>query len=115
MTTPTRDRILAAIGSFRPVAVEIPALGGTVHVRPLSLAGMARFQAAKDEGRAPAIMILDCLCDEHGRRLLTDADEAALADLPSAVAQTLVEAITAASALTAEATEDAAGKSPATH
>lgn len=39
----TRDRVLAAIQAFRPRAVEVPELGGTIYLRPLTVAGFARL------------------------------------------------------------------------
>lgn len=38
----TRDRVLAAIQAFRPRAVDVPELGGTIYLRPLTVAGFAR-------------------------------------------------------------------------
>ena len=114
--TITKDRILAAIAAVQPVAVEVPELGGTVYVRPLTLAGMSRFHAAvvQDATRGPAILIADCLCDASGTRLFTAADENHLADLPSRIAQRLVDAITSASGMDTAAAEGAAGNLPAT-
>jgi hypothetical protein len=106
-----RDSILAATTHFHPTAVEIPELGETVHVRPLTLGGLSRFQAAlaKDPTRGPVVMLVDCLCDATGARLFTSADEAQLSELPSAVAQRLVEIISESSALTPKTAEANSG------
>lgn len=108
-----RETILAATSQFQVRAIELPELGIAAFVRPLSLAGLSRFQAtlAKDPARGPLIMLIDCLCDDTGKRLFTAADEAALAELPSAVAQKLVETISEASALTPTVVASAPGNS----
>ena len=56
-----KDRILAALQLFRPQPLDVPELGGTVYVRPLTVAGMARVhrhvadaRAAADKARAAA-------------------------------------------------------------
>lgn len=89
-----RDRILAATAAFKPVSVECPEVGCTLWVRPMSLAGVARVQAAGDDTTKIAVaMIVDCACDENGARLFTMADEAAILDLPSAVTNRLMDAV----------------------
>lgn len=45
----TRERILSALAKFGPRQVELPALGETVYVRPLTVAGMARIHGVSAE------------------------------------------------------------------
>ncbi len=96
-----REKILASTKDFRPQAIEVSELGGTVYIRPLTLAGLSKFQQilAKEPLRGPAVMILDCLCDETGTRLFSSDDEAAILEMPSAIAQKLIEAISKSSGL----------------
>jgi hypothetical protein len=90
-----RDRILSATAQFKPVAVECPEIGCTVWVRPMSLGCVARVQAAGgDTLKTSVAMLTDCVCDENGVRVFTVADEAAILDLPSAVTNRLMGAVT---------------------
>lgn len=106
-----REKILAAAGKFQPVAVECGHLGGTVYVRPMTLGGMQRFLAAVEgeKHRTSVLMLTECLCEADGKRLFTKEDEPALLDLPSNVANELVEAISRASGLEPKAEAMAAG------
>lgn len=96
-----RDRVLASTTSFKPVAVEAPELGGTVWVRPLTIAGVSRFQAIaqKEPARVPVTLLIECMCDEMGARLFTAADEAAVGEIPSESARRIAEVITSISKL----------------
>lgn len=95
MSAATRDSILAATKALRPVAVEVADLGGLVHVRRLSVGGMARYLdlTRRDPARAPLAMLSDALCDADGKRLFTPDDEPALADLPAETVQAILEKI----------------------
>lgn len=106
-----RDQILAATTQLKPRAVQVPELGGTVYVRPLSLGGVGRFRALveKDQARAPIALLVEGLCDETGKRLFTMEDEAVLSDLPGAAANRLLEEINEISGLGAKAAESASG------
>lgn len=96
-----RDRILSATTAFKPVAVEVPEMGGTVYVRPLTLAASARFQAlmSKEPARGPVTLLIECLCDEAGNRLFKSEDEALLGEIPPSVAGVLGDVIIKASKL----------------
>jgi hypothetical protein len=107
-----RDRVLQATASFRPKAIEIPELGGLVYVRPMTVGGVSKLVGLQkeDPGRASALMIIDGLCDEHGVRILTAADEQMVSEWPSHVGNKLIEAMNQASGLNdATAVGDAAG------
>jgi hypothetical protein len=106
-----REQVLAALSKFQPKAVEMPALGGTIYVRPLTVAGMARVHAmqTKAPDRVPALMLIDCLCDESGKRIFTDEDEQQVADLPGTIADQLLTVIGEMSDLSAKGTQGAAG------
>ena len=116
----TRATVLAAIARFRPVPVQVPALGGTVYVRPLSVAGMAKVHAATitdpttgksrmDPERGPALMVIDCVVDSDGGRIFTEAQERLVADLPGNAIAPLLAAIERVSDLGAAASDAAAG------
>jgi hypothetical protein len=107
-----KSKILAACATFRPIPVEVPELGGTVYIRPLSLGGMSAAQAtmSKEPERFALLLIIDCVCDETGKRQFNKADEALiLSEFPSGAAQTLVAKITEISALGPKASENAPG------
>ncbi len=105
-----RDVIMAAANAFKPTVVDVPELGGKVFVRPLTLAGLSRVQAArsKDPLLGNLIALIDCLCDENGTRLFSAADEETLAQLPVSLANKLFEITTDVSALSPK-TESAPG------
>jgi hypothetical protein len=112
MSGDVKSRILAAIAGFKPKAIEIPELGGTVYVRPLSLAGMSLVQSlpANAIGDRLSAMIADCLCDENGKRLFA-GDEAGIAnDLPGDVARRIIDAINAQSSASDKDVGIAAGE-----
>jgi hypothetical protein len=109
MSTIGRDQILAAARNLIPQALEVPALGGTVHIRPLTLAGMARF-SGKTGIDAASAMLIECLCDDNGGRLFSAEDVEAIGGLPRAVAEPIIAAINAASGIDAKTVETAEGK-----
>lgn len=70
MTT-TRDRVLAAIQAFRPRPVDVPELGGTIYLRPLTVAGFARMhrtRALAEEAVAAAKKALESAPDDQSRK-----------------------------------------------
>lgn len=105
-----RDRILAFAATPKAKAIEVPALGGTVHIRPMSVAGMARINAEKDQSQRAVIMLADCLCDENGVRLFTQQDEAALLGLPGLAVTKLMQELQGISGLGDGDQEAAAGE-----
>jgi hypothetical protein len=126
----TKARILAALAQFAAKAIEVPEMGGTVYVRPLTVAGMARIHAvmsdanqgikgsdaesAKDatmraRERTSSIMLMDCIVDETGARIFADSDEALVAAMPGKVAEVLLSAIESIGGLTNESPGVAAG------
>ena len=129
----TKARILAALAQFQAKAVEVPEMGGTVYVRPLTVAGMARIhavmsdahellKASAGEGSEPAkagiisarertssIMLMDCVVDESGARIFEDADEAIVAAMPGRIAEVLLTAIEDIGGLTKDAPGIASG------
>lgn len=141
----TRARVLAALGKLQRKPVEVAELGGTVWVRPLTVAGMGRIHAlmaepterqraasaalAKDptnadlmqaqaeaitglevaKQRTSAVMLMDCVVDEEGGRIFSDADESAAAAMPFSVAERLLSAIEAKGDLTDDAPGELAG------
>ncbi len=107
----SRDKILEAANSFKPVPIDIPELGCTFYVRPITIAGLSRFQAAcaKDPIRGSAMMMIECICEESGERVFKAEDEAQLNEIPSTIAQRLVEKISEISAITPKAADTIPG------
>lgn len=129
----TKARILAALAQFTAKPVEVPEMGGTVYVRPLTVAGMARIhavmsdahqllkssdgeasEAAKDSvlrarERTSSIMLMDCVVDETGARIFADSDEALVSAMPGTVAEVLLSAIEGIGGMTKDAPGIAAG------
>ena len=68
--------------SSRPTVVgevEVPALGGKVHLAKLSAGGKDRVTSAllnlgKKNGHYRARLVLETACDEHGNKLFTEED-----------------------------------------
>ena len=106
-----REQILAALAKFQPKAIEIPELGGTVFLRPLTVAGMARVHAiqGKSPERMPSAMLIDCVLDEDGKQVFSAADEDQVNNLPGHVAGVLLKAIEDMSEMSADGTKDASG------
>lgn len=114
-----RDQVLAALAKFQPKAVDVPALGGTIYVRPLTVVGMARVHAAQAKGadgspavspeRAPTLMMIDCIVDESGEPIFSPSDEASVSSLPGNIASQLLEAIEEVSDLNSNGTKTATG------
>ncbi len=93
----TREGLLASLKAFRPEALDVPELGETVFLRPLSLAGMSKLGSAKDEkdgSKVAVAVIIECVCDESGARLFTEADRESILQMPSGAATRIVEAVT---------------------
>lgn len=81
-----RQAFLAGAATFRQEQITLEGLG-TVNVRELSAADtkeLARRETAKDadEVATMAWVVVQTLCDDEGRPLLTDADLAAVAAMP---------------------------------
>lgn len=103
---------MEAAAVAKPVPVEVPAWGGTLHVRRLSVADMEEASSAerpKDKrnlSRAAARV----LCDEAGQRLFDPSNEAdidLIARQPWAVLQQILDASDKANGLDAGAVEQA--------
>lgn len=86
----TREDILRSVGhAVEPV--EVPEWGGTVYLRTLTAGELLALNAtAHEDASTPsppmiARLLVACLCDESGKRLLTDADAAALESKPAPI------------------------------
>lgn len=83
-----REDFRAKINS-RPTIVgevEVPAMGGKVHIAKLSAGGKDRVTSAmlnlgKKDGQYRARLVLETACDENGVKLFTEDDLAWLAGL----------------------------------
>lgn len=68
--------------------VEVPALGGKVHLAKLSAGGKDRVTSAmlnlgKKDGQYRARLVLETACDEQGNKIFTEEDLSWLAGLDS--------------------------------
>jgi hypothetical protein len=77
--TLTREQILASRRDRKPVLLEVPEWGGDVYVRVMSAADQAELSEGVKPAELPIRVILHCLVDEAGERILTDEDAEALA------------------------------------
>lgn len=104
----TRDQILASKGNTKPVRLEVPEWGAEpVYIRVLS----AKDQMELSEGVKPAEMpvrvILHCLVDEHGKRILGDDDFDLLSDFPFPVVMRVFAAVAKLNGLSTKELEEA--------
>ena len=95
-----RAALLAAMEAAalaKPVPVNVPAWGGTIYVRRLSVADVEDASGAyradkRNLSRAAARVV----CDEHGQRIFNPADEGdinLIAGQPWSVLQQVLDAI----------------------
>ena len=94
MSAATKASILAARAALAPVPLEVPELGGTVHVARLTARQAdqyAREVKAAGEDLTRAAILSNALVTEAGERLFGPADVPALADLPNAAAEPVVD------------------------
>ena len=72
-----REELLAALegATPKPRAVDVPALGGTVYVRALSLAEAEDLGTSPDAKRQIARGLAAVIVDEDGNRLFDPNDE----------------------------------------
>lgn len=78
--TLTREQILASRKDRKPVRLEVPEWGGDVFVRVLSARDQMDLADGKSDRDMPVLVLLHCLVNEEGERLLGDADFDALAE-----------------------------------
>jgi hypothetical protein len=110
----TRESFLNNGVHFKRESVDVPELGGQVHVRQISalerdqfeksIAGRGRGDVA-DNMRARLVIL--CAVDAAGTRLFRDEDADALGGLPVSVIEPIVEAAMRLNAMTPTAVEDA--------
>lgn len=104
----TRAQILSA--PTRPVeAIECPELGGTVHLRQLSGAEVARVYAGeRDPQSITQDLVALSLCDEQGARLMELGDGATLYEAhPAQALEPIIGAALRINRLTKEAAAEA--------
>lgn len=105
----SRDELLA-VRPASPGTVDVPAWGGTVALRHLTLAELLDWQAASAAGSNGTLrLVLLAVADASGARLFRDGDEGWLAQQPGMVVTAVAAAAIAHNGLNAAATEAAAG------
>lgn len=101
---------MAAAAAPRPRVVSVPAWGGDVHVRSLTVAEVEDQAIEKDDKHRLARAAARVVCDAEGNRLFdpkSDDDIALISQQPWAVLSTVLDAAEKANGLTAEAVEQA--------
>jgi len=89
----TREALLAAKDLCPKETVSIPELGGDVVIQGLTAKELVTFQRkadGKEENFAFRLLVL-CLKDENGQRILNDEDAPTVEQWPGAIVQRLVE------------------------
>jgi hypothetical protein len=78
----TREQILAARHreDRKPVKVEVPEWGGDVYLRVMTVADQVALSEDVKPAEMPVQVLLHCLVDETGTRLLEEEDAEALAE-----------------------------------
>ncbi len=78
----TRDKIFAKPPEFRRERVEVPQWGGHVYVQQISAKDFEAWQdwiAKQENAKCPqshrAALIVDCVCDEHGKPIFTERSD----------------------------------------
>lgn len=122
MSLLSRDEILEA-ADITTEDVDVPEWGGTVRVMALSGWERDKFEAALVSGRGRnrsvkldnvrAKMVATSIVDEHGERMFSDADVAALGRKSAAALQRVFEVAQRLSGLSDEDAEELAGNSEA--
>lgn len=92
----TLTKELFAAFTDTPTAVEVPEWNATVYLKPMSgldrltwLKGIAEHE---DDGQLNMHhLLVRCLCDEHGNRLLSDEDVAIVGSKSATVLQRLCD------------------------
>lgn len=78
----SREQILASRANRKPVLLEVPEWGAEpVYVRVLSAKDQAELAEGTQASEMPVRVILHCIVDENGERILSDEDFDALADM----------------------------------
>lgn len=95
--TLTRDEILSKRAALPRSAVDVPELGGAVLIRALTLRQMGEIQAFQkrdpDPQRLNAKLLIMSVINEDDSSVFTDADKAAIEELPFGAVNAVVDAI----------------------
>jgi hypothetical protein len=75
----TREQILASRKDRKPTRIDVPEWGGEVYIRVLSAQDQMQMSEGTKPQDMPITVILHCLVDENGERILQDDDFDALA------------------------------------
>lgn len=89
-----KDKFMDAAKAFSPRAVRIGDLSCTIRPMTLSVMGKVRErQLANDEIGIARETIKGCLCDDEGKQMFADDDDAIINEWPAEFVQTLLDAI----------------------
>lgn len=119
----TKDDILARGAKLAMELVEVPELGGAVHVREMTGAERDSWEAETIDmsGRSPrmrlenarARLLVRTICDADGNRLFSDADIDVVGALSAAALDRLFTVAARLSRITAADLKELEGNSPA--
>jgi hypothetical protein len=70
----TREQILAARSSRKPIRLHVEEWGGEVYIRVLSAADQASMSNGHPESEMPIRLLVKALVDEAGQPIFTDDD-----------------------------------------
>ena len=118
--TLTRDQIVSE-HPLRVQDVDVPEWEGSVRIRELGAleaeqfwAGIVKDRGPKGDGTPPnfrARLLVECIVDDDGKRMLQAGDEDVLANKSSAVLQRLFDVACELSGITEAEIEEIAGNS----
>lgn len=103
----TRAQILAARTDRKPVRLEVPEWGGEVFVRVLSAKDQMELSEGIKPSEMPVKVILHCLVDEQGNRILQDEDAEALGEEEFPVIMRVFAAVAKLNGLSTKELEEA--------
>lgn len=101
------------------VQVEVPEWGGSVHLRPMTVAELDAYSNAVMRAKGSGVddfrskLVACCLCDEKGNRLFSDKEVATLARKSGVVIDRLYRAADELNDVGPKKVEEVAGNSPA--
>lgn len=106
----SRDLILS-INDLKPEKLEIPEWGGFVYIRKMTGRERGEIEAYSRNGKDltdfRALLAVRCVCDETGKRIFTDADQAVIGQKSAEALDRILLAVTKVNALGEQGVKDA--------
>lgn len=73
--------------------VDLPELGGSIHIAMLTVAEADRLRNLGDDSSANTEIVILGACDEGGTRMFTEADRVAVMKMPADIVRDMARAI----------------------